>query len=83
MTIFGKTKTKNFISGCLEYYAMLGWIIKEMIRFNPNFDVYRDAAMSAAGILMHRSMQSNGTPHNIPDFKNKTEHGVQSKTQGA
>ena len=38
----------------------------------PFLDVYRGAAMSTAGIMMHRSMKTGGAPHEIPDFRDKT-----------
>ena len=35
----------------------------------PFFDVYKATAMSAVGILAHRSVLNGGSPYDIPDFR--------------
>ncbi len=39
----------------------------------PFLDVYKGVAMSSVGILAWKSALSDGTPFNVPDFKNESE----------
>ncbi|MBE7091244.1 MAG: Gfo/Idh/MocA family oxidoreductase [Clostridiales bacterium] len=39
----------------------------------PFFDVYKATAMSAVGILAHRSVLNGGSPYDIPDFRNEED----------
>ena len=68
---FPQPTTKSGHAGNCDFWISLYFIKYLRNEVKPFFDVYKATALSAAGILAHRSILNGGKEYEVPDFTDK------------